>query len=52
VATLVNGAQAPGRYTAVWNGRDERGLSAPSGVYFYRLETERFTQSRKMMLMK
>ena len=52
VATLVNGVQKPGRYTAVWDGRDATGHSAPSGVYFYRIETDRFTQSRKMMLVK
>jgi hypothetical protein len=52
VATLVNGVQKPGRYTAVWDGRDTTGHSAPSGVYFYRIETDRFTQSRKMMLVK
>ena len=52
VATLVNGVQTPGHYTAVWNGRDATGQSAPSGVYFYRLETDRFTKARKMMLVK
>jgi len=52
VATLVNGAQKPGRYTAVWDGRDMTGRSVSSGVYFYRLETDRFTQTRRMMLVK
>ena len=45
VATLVNGVQKPGRYTAVWDGRDMTGLG-PSGVYFYRIETDRFTSQQ------
>jgi hypothetical protein len=52
VRTLVAAAQAPGRYAITWDGRDEHGQSVSSGVYFYRLHTEHFTQARKMMLVK
>jgi len=52
VRTLVNRAQAPGRYDAVWDGRDEGGRAVSSGVYFYRLESSGFTQTRRMVLLK
>ena len=52
VRTLVNGAQAPGRYAIAWDGRDERGNALGTGMYFYRLQTPTFTQAKKMMLVK
>jgi hypothetical protein len=47
VATLVNGEKAPGIYEVKFNGS---GL--PSGVYFYRLQTGSFSQTKKFVLMK
>jgi len=47
VAVLVNETKAPGSYTV----RFDAGRLA-SGVYFYRLQAGRFTQIRKMVLMK
>jgi hypothetical protein len=52
VRTLVNEAQAPGRYSVVWNGRDDSGRTVGAGVYFYRLQTPEFTQARKMLMVK
>jgi hypothetical protein len=47
VATLVDGVVEAGRHEVVWNAE---GLS--SGVYFYRLAADNFTQMHKMMLLK
>ena len=52
VRTLVNGPLAAGAHTAVWNGRDDQGNLVSSGVYFYRLESDAFSGSRKMILLK
>jgi hypothetical protein len=52
VATLVNEERASGAYNVVWNGLDESGFQVASGVYFYALETQNFTQIRRMMLVK
>jgi len=41
-----------GAHQFKWNGRDERGLSVPSGLYFYKLETESFSVSRKMLMVR
>lgn len=47
VATLVNERKEAGEYSVNFNAS---GLS--SGVYFYRLQTDKFTQTKKMILMK
>jgi Secretion system C-terminal sorting domain len=47
VATLVHAELAPGSYEKEFNGN---GLA--SGIYFYRLHTGSFTQTRKLMLLK
>jgi hypothetical protein len=41
-----------GSHTVAWNGTDDRGRAVSSGVYFYRIETEGFAATRKMMLVK
>lgn len=45
VATLANGVQPAGFYTARWDA-----ATSPSGVYYYRLVTGSVTQTRKMVL--
>ena len=52
VATLINEDVAAGRHRVVWDGRDEYGGMAASGVYFYYLQTDAFVESRKMVLLK
>ncbi len=47
VATLVSDYQQPGQYEVIW---DASGFA--NGVYFYRLETGRLTQSKRMVLLK
>lgn len=47
VATVVNGFQPRKSYTVQFNAQ-----SLASGVYFYRLSTTRFSQVRKMMLVR
>jgi glucose/arabinose dehydrogenase len=52
IKTLVNTFRMSGNYETVWNGRDDRGSNAPSGVYIYKLRTENFSESKKMLLIK
>lgn len=53
VKTLLNWpATAPGRYVAVWDGTTDAGGRAASGVYFYRLQREGVTATKKMVLVR
>lgn len=47
IETLVDRDQAAGYYQVLWDAAD-----APTGVYFYRIETAEFTATRKMLLAK
>jgi hypothetical protein len=40
------------RHEVVWDGLDNSGVSVPSGIYFYRLETADFTDTRKMVVLR
>ena len=45
--TLVSENIGEGSHTFTWNAEDQ-----PSGVYFYRLTGENFSQTRKMLLVR
>ena len=52
VKTLHQGHVAAGTYQSVWDGTDETGASMASGVYLYNLQAGRFSQTKKMTLLK
>ena len=52
VRKLVNQTQPAGRYAIAWDGRNEQGQQAASGVYFYRLRAGEFVQTKKLTLVK
>jgi hypothetical protein len=52
IATLVDGTLAAGTHVVTWNGRDSRGMTLSSGVYFYMLKTSSFTATKRMTLLK
>ena len=52
VRTLVDGTLPAGSYAAVWDGRNEHHEKVATGVYFCRFESEAYTDSRKMVLLK
>ncbi|MFH1842401.1 MAG: T9SS type A sorting domain-containing protein [bacterium] len=41
-----------GRHETTWNGRNSQGLAAPSGTYFYRLTAGKYTETRRMVLVR
>ena len=47
VANLVDGVVSAGAHTVSWNA-----ANMPTGVYFYRMESGNFTQTRKLLLVK
>ena len=52
VRTLVDAPLAPGEYRVEWDGRNEAGMEASSGVYLYRLHFNRQVLTRKMTLIR
>jgi len=52
VRTLVSGPREPGNHTVYWEGEDESGRKAPSGIYFYRMRVDGKAFTRKMVLIK
>jgi len=52
IKTLVNDSKIAGHYFVEWNGRNKANIQVPSGIYFYRLTTGKFSQTKKMVLMK
>jgi hypothetical protein len=47
VATLVNEQKQPGKYDVQWNASNNS-----SGLYFYRIQTEKIVETKKMVLLK
>lgn len=52
VRTLANQAFAAGKYTRQWDGRSDRGLAMPSGVYLVRIKLAETLETRKISLVK
>jgi hypothetical protein len=52
VRTLVRKERQNGSVTVIWDGKDDRGRYLSSGIYFYQLKTEKFTQTKRMVLLK
>lgn len=52
VRSLVNRWQRPGEYSIGWDGTDDLGREQAAGMYIVRLRTKRFTDLRKMLLVK
>ncbi|MBN2541859.1 T9SS type A sorting domain-containing protein [bacterium] len=39
-------------YEVLWNGENDNGVEVPSGVYFYRLDSQKHSESRKCLLIR
>ena len=52
VRTLVDKVLAANNHVITWNGKDTNNKSVSSGVYFYKMKAEKYTSTKKMILMK
>jgi len=52
VRKLVDEDKSSGLHTVLWNGKNELGEAAPSGLYLYSLTVGNFKTSRKMLFLK
>jgi hypothetical protein len=52
VRTLAEGAQAAGTHLCVWDGRNDKGVKLPSGLYFVRVAAGGEQLTQKVLLTK
>jgi len=52
VRTLVDEEMEFGNYVVDWDGKDENAHWVSSGIYFYRMKAEDFSDIKKMLLVK
>ena len=52
IRTLVDCEQPAGDYEIQWNGTSEANIPVSSGIYLYSIETPKFTQIKRMILLK
>lgn len=52
VRTLQRGELAAGHYEIIWNGRNDLGIPVVSGIYFYKMKSGEYNQTRRMIFMK
>ncbi len=52
VKELLNQKMQTGKHSITWNGTDSNGTKVSSGICFYKFQTEEFSQTKKMVLLK
>ena len=52
VRFLVNREESAGHKSIFWDARDQSGRQVSTGIYFYRIEVNGLSQTRKMVMLK
>jgi hypothetical protein len=52
IRTLANETFVQGEHTLTWNGKNDRGMIVPSGIYFYRLMAGGYSEMKKCLICK
>lgn len=52
IKTLVNDRLKAGFHNIFWDGKDENNKVVCSGVYFYRMQTKNYSNTKRMLLIK
>ncbi len=52
VKTLVDGYQSAQNHQVTWNGDNEAGEKVAAGIYLYRLKTENYQQTKRLVFLK
>jgi len=52
VKTLLSRTLGAGEHHVVWRGDNQNGVVVSTGIYFYRVRTANFSETKKMLLLK
>ena len=52
IMTIERGIHDAGRYSVMWDGKNDNGVRVSSGVYFYRLLAGDYVSTKKMVMLK
>ncbi|MEM2991633.1 MAG: FlgD immunoglobulin-like domain containing protein, partial [Halobacteria archaeon] len=52
IKRLAEGERKAGYYSLTWDGKDGKGNSLASGIYFYKMKAGNFNQTKKLILLK
>jgi len=52
VKTLLNEKINSGHHSVIWNGKNMKNQNVVSGIYFYRISNQNYSETKKMMLLK
>jgi len=52
VKTLINHTAGPGHYSVTWGGTNDLGQLVSAGLYLYRIQSEDYIHTKKMLLIK
>ena len=52
VKTLVDSEQSAGYKSIQWNATNDAGAPVSAGLYFYRIQSSNFSQTKKMIFLK
>lgn len=52
IKTLIDDIKPAGSFGIAWDGADNDGRHVASGIYFYQLETDNFSDTRKLVFLK
>ena len=52
IITLIDKKEERGIKNVQWNAKNQEGQRVPTGIYFYKISTNNFESSKKMILLK
>ncbi len=52
IQTLINERKPKGNYSINWDGKNDSGNSIANGIYFYKIITDDYVKTKKMVLIK
>jgi len=52
VKTLMNDVKNAGYHSVIWDGKDDKGKNVTSGIFLYRMKADKYSSTRKMILLK